>query len=79
MARPTFVQFRSMLLFVGGLGGVAYVTVIDQTDRPTLLILFAAMMGLPLFLRSDERHQATPPPPPSAAPPPGTPPQGGSP
>ena len=54
------------MLFGGGLCGVAYVTLIDQTDRPTLLILFGAMMGLPLFLRSDERHpppviQVTPP------------------
>lgn len=24
-------------------------------DRPALLVLFAAMMGLPAFLRSDER------------------------
>jgi hypothetical protein len=58
MARrwPTFTEIRATLLFGGGLAGAAYVTLIDQTDRPTLLILFGAMMGLPLFLRSDERH-----------------------
>lgn len=58
MARrwPTFTEVRTALLFGGGLCGVGYVTLVDQTDRPTLLILFAAMMGLPLFLRSDEKH-----------------------
>lgn len=56
MKRPTFLQVRSTLLFVGGLAGVAYVTLVDQTDRPTLLIMFGAMLGLPLFLRSDEKH-----------------------
>jgi len=65
MARPTFVQVRSALRFVGGLAGAAYVTIVDQTERPTLLILFAAMMGLPLFLRTDEKsHPVAPPPPP---------------
>jgi hypothetical protein len=75
MARPTFVQVRSAVLFVGGLVGAAYVTVVDQTERPTLLILFAAMMGLPLFLRTDEKNHppaippaATPPEPPSPSP-----------
>jgi hypothetical protein len=44
--------------------GVGYVTLVDSTDRPTLLILFGAMMGLPLFLRQDEKSHITPPPPP---------------
>jgi len=74
MARPTFVQIRSAVLFVGGLVGAAYVTVVDQTERPTLLILFAAMMGLPLFLRTDEKNH--PPAPPVDPPPP--PPQVGA-
>lgn len=56
LTRPTFTQIRSAVLFVGGLAGAAYVTLVDQTDRPTLLILFGAMLGLPLFLRSDEKH-----------------------
>jgi hypothetical protein len=64
MRRPTFVQVRTVTLFFGGLAGAAYVTLLDQTDRPTLLILFGAMMGLPLFLRADEKHQVTLPPPP---------------
>ena len=46
---------RDVLLFVGGLGGVFHETVISATERPTLLILFAAMMGLPAFLRQDSK------------------------
>lgn len=64
MRRPTFIQFRTAALFAGGMLGVAYVTLIDSTDRPTLLILFGAMMGLPLFLRQDEKNAVAPPPPP---------------
>lgn len=77
LRRPTFVQIRTIALFVGGMAGAAYVTLIDQTDRPTLLILFGAMMGLPLFLRADEKHQVTLPPPPP--PPPVTTPGAGEP
>lgn len=45
---------RDALLFLGGLAGVFHETVISSTERPTLLILFAAMMGLPAFLRQDD-------------------------
>lgn len=62
MRRPTFIQFRTAALFAGGMVGVGYVTLVDNTDRPTLLILFGAMMGLPLFLRQDEKTHVTPPP-----------------
>lgn len=55
MKPPTFVQLRTTVLFFGGLVGVAYETIVSQADRPTLLILFAAMMGLPLFLKADEK------------------------
>jgi hypothetical protein len=63
--RPTFVQIRTGVLFAAGIAGVAYETLVNQTDRPTLLILFGAMMGLPLFLRADEavRDRLTTPPP----------------
>lgn len=73
MRRPSFLQVRSTVLFVGGLAGVAYVTLVDNTDRPTLLIMFGAMLGLPLFLRSDEKHP--PPTIPTPAPPTLPPPQ----
>jgi hypothetical protein len=50
----TWPFLRSVVLFFGGLFGVLYVTVTGNPD-PTLLILFAAMMGLPVFLHKDER------------------------
>lgn len=46
---------RDVALFVGGLIGVGHETISTQAERPTLLLLFAAMMGLPAFLRADER------------------------
>lgn len=46
---------RDILLFFGGLAGVFHETVIAVGERPTLLILFAAMMGLPAFLRQDDK------------------------
>lgn len=49
---------RDVLLFVGGLAGVAHETLAEQSDRPTLLLLFAAMMGLPAFLRADDNRNA---------------------
>lgn len=45
---------RTWLLFIGGLAGVTYETLAAQGDRPYLLVIFASMMGLPLFLRRDE-------------------------
>ncbi len=45
-------RLRDALLFFGGLMGVAYETLGEGAERPTLLLLFAAMMGLPAFLRS---------------------------
>jgi hypothetical protein len=48
-------QVRDVILFFGGLAGAAYETLGTQADRPTLLLLFAAMMGLPAFLRADEK------------------------
>lgn len=48
---------RDFALFFSGLGGVFYETVAVKTDRPTLLLLFAAMMGLPAFLRTDEHRK----------------------
>jgi len=58
MRRPSFVQVRTFVLFTAGLAGVAYETLVSSADRPTLLILFAAMMGLPLFLKADEKTRA---------------------
>lgn len=48
---------RDAILFVSGLVGVLHETVFTQAERPTLLILFAAMMGLPAFLRPNGTGQ----------------------
>lgn len=45
---------RDWIMFGVGILGVVYETVVAQVDRPALLALFAAMLGLPLFLRRDE-------------------------
>ncbi len=45
---------RDSILFVVGLAGIIFVTVTEGGDRPTLLVLFSAMIGLPAFLRTDE-------------------------
>jgi hypothetical protein len=45
---------RDSIIFGVGIAGIIYETVFQQVDRPTLLVLFAAMVGLPAFLRGDE-------------------------
>lgn len=47
---------RDIVLFVAGLAGVAHETLIADAERPTLLLLFAAMMGLPIILNADQRR-----------------------
>jgi hypothetical protein len=46
---------RDVLLFLLGAGGVIHETLIATAERPTLLILFAAMMGLPAFLQKPDK------------------------
>lgn len=48
---------RDIALFLAGLAGVAHETLIAKVERPTLLLLFAAMLGLPAFLRADEKRE----------------------
>lgn len=43
------------VLRVVGLAGVAHETLINNVDRPTLLLLFAAMIGLPAFINQDAK------------------------
>lgn len=50
-------SIRDIGLFVGGLLGVGHETLLTHAERPTLLILFAAMMGLPAFLRPQEEDR----------------------
>jgi hypothetical protein len=53
MTIPT--QVRDGILFVVGLLGIAHQTLVAQEPDPTLLLLFGAMIGLPGFLRKDEK------------------------
>lgn len=55
-------KFRDIALFLGGLAGVFHETVLAAGERPTLLIMFGAMMGLPAFLQRDERRSPSVPP-----------------
>jgi len=48
---------RDVTLFVTGLLGVLHETLVTPGERPSLLVLFAAMMGLPAFLRADEKRE----------------------
>ncbi len=48
---------RDGILFFAGLAGVFHETVIADSERPSLLFLFATMIGLPAFLRSDEKDK----------------------
>jgi hypothetical protein len=42
---------RDVLLFAIGAVGVLHETLIAKGERPNLLILFGALLGLPLFTR----------------------------
>ncbi len=54
--KPRPRDVRDCVLFVGGFVGVYHELFYQgATERPYLLVVFAAMMGLPAFLRSDER------------------------
>jgi hypothetical protein len=46
---------RDVVLFVCGLAGIAHETLVSSAPDPSLLVLFAAMAGLPAFLNKDER------------------------
>lgn len=52
---------RDTALFVFGLLGIGYETLLVHVDRPTLLILFGGMVGLPAFLRQDEKKPVSEP------------------
>lgn len=55
--RPSWLAARDATLFFAGLMGVAHETLLTSQDRPDLLILYAAMMGLPAFLEGDRRRR----------------------
>jgi hypothetical protein len=44
----------------GGLGLLLYETIFEHTDRPTLLLVAAAMIGLPEFIKIDRNRRNGP-------------------
>ncbi len=48
------VTWNNVLRLVGVLG-VSHETLVNSTDRPTLLLLFAACLGFPSFLNKDAK------------------------
>lgn len=61
---PRFQISRDAILFVVGLAGITYETIKGGTEEPTLIIAFVGMMGLPLFIKTDEMRNRPPDPPP---------------
>lgn len=57
MKWPPWKAVRDVLLFIGGLAGIAYETLAGEEPREALLVIFAAMAGLPAFLRTDEQKK----------------------
>lgn len=48
---------RDLVLFIFGLSGIAYETMLHAgPERPTLLAVFAAMIGLPIVMRGDAKN-----------------------
>lgn len=51
-----WLLWRDVLLFFGGLGGLLHETLLQKGERPDLLVIYTAMMGLPAFLEGDRRR-----------------------
>jgi hypothetical protein len=72
-----FAGIRSAILFVAGVSGIGYETIIGKTDRPVLLVVFLILCGFPLVFNLDKILQGAvsiaptaPPSPPPDPPPP---------
>lgn len=50
---------REITLFIGGLLVILYETVIEATDRATIIIAALTMMGLPLVSSLDRARENT--------------------
>lgn len=57
MKLPAARVSRDTILFIAGLTGLGYETVIANAEKPTLIIAFVGMLGLPLFIRGDEARR----------------------
>lgn len=57
MSKENYQFVRDSLLFLGGLAGVVHETVMATSERPALLMLFAVMMGLTAYARTDDARK----------------------
>jgi hypothetical protein len=55
--RRTVRITRSLILFVAGLAGLAYEALAVSEPRPTLLVMYAGMLGLPAFIELDSTRR----------------------
>jgi hypothetical protein len=51
---------RDIALFLGGLAAGYHEVWVQHGERPTVLLLVAATLGLPVVLRADERKKNGP-------------------
>lgn len=54
---PRWIVLRDVILFFGGLAGIAYQLLAAEDVVPTLTVVFAAMMGLPAALWGDYKRK----------------------
>ena len=52
---PSFAAVRSYLLLLGGLAIIGWEVIIEQGDRPTIIIASLLMMGVSVPLSLDEK------------------------
>lgn len=57
MSKERYQLVRDATLFLGGLAGVVHETVVALQERPALLMLFAVMMGLTAYARTDDARK----------------------
>lgn len=55
MGRLRPAGIRDAILFLGGFGGFVHELLAHGPERPYILLVCVSMMGLPAFLRYDER------------------------
>lgn len=56
MTSPSrFAVFRSYILLIAGLAAIGWEIVVEQSDRPTIIVAALLMMGISVPLNLDER------------------------
>lgn len=48
---------RDTIIFTVGILGIANEALRNNVDRPALIVLFGGMIGLPVFLHTDEQRR----------------------